>query len=140
MFHNFSYIFIFFLRFFAERDKISKLIQMELTENRYFVRTMLVGKETAGKRSLLKRLLQEDISDVPSTDGVDIVVHRCKINIENGKWKIDKGIKTIFVHIMVSSTRCLCTLRHCEFTWKSSIDYKLLMVRYVCVYIRCGIR
>ncbi|XP_063418388.1 probable serine/threonine-protein kinase roco6 [Mytilus trossulus] len=53
---------------------------------------MIVGKESAGKTCLLRRLLKEDISDVTSTDGVDIVVRRCKINIEDGKWTIGKGI------------------------------------------------
>ncbi|CAG2195546.1 unnamed protein product [Mytilus edulis] len=50
------------------------------------------GKESAGKTCLLRRLLKEDITDVTSTDGVDIVVRRCKINIEDGKWTIGKGI------------------------------------------------
>ncbi|VDI56727.1 Hypothetical predicted protein [Mytilus galloprovincialis] len=67
-------------------------MQTSETENRYFVRTMIVGKETVGKTCLLKRLLKEDISDVTSTDGVDIVVRRCKINIEDGKWIIGKEI------------------------------------------------
>ncbi|XP_071147416.1 uncharacterized protein [Mytilus edulis] len=78
----------------SEEDKTSykKLMQTSKTENRYFVRTMIVGKETVGKTCLLKRLLKEDISDVTSTDGVDIVVRRCKINIEDGKWIIGKEI------------------------------------------------
>ncbi|VDI50205.1 Hypothetical predicted protein [Mytilus galloprovincialis] len=78
----------------SEEDKTSykKLMQTSETENRYFVRTMIVGKETVGKTCLLKRLLKEDISDVTSTDGVDIVVRRCKINIEDGKWIIGKEI------------------------------------------------
>ncbi|CAG2240018.1 unnamed protein product [Mytilus edulis] len=43
------------------------------------------------KRVIL-RLLKEDISDVTSTDGVDIVVRRCKINIDDGTWTIGKEI------------------------------------------------
>ncbi|XP_052097388.1 uncharacterized protein LOC127732395 isoform X2 [Mytilus californianus] len=79
----------------SEVDKIRyiKLLQGSKTENRYFVRIMIVGKESAGKTCLLRRLLKEGISDVSSTDGVDIVVRRCKINIENGKWTIGKRIK-----------------------------------------------
>ncbi|VDI52546.1 Hypothetical predicted protein [Mytilus galloprovincialis] len=53
---------------------------------------MIVGKESVGKTCLMRRLLKEDISDVSSTDGVDIVVRRCKINIEDGKWIIGKEI------------------------------------------------
>ncbi|VDI80119.1 Hypothetical predicted protein, partial [Mytilus galloprovincialis] len=53
---------------------------------------MIVGKESVGKTCLLRRLLKEDIADVTSTDGVDIVVRRCKINIKNGKWIIGTEI------------------------------------------------
>ncbi|CAG2218160.1 unnamed protein product [Mytilus edulis] len=67
-------------------------MQSEKSEKRYFVRTMIVGKETVGKTCLLRRLLKEDISDVTSTDGVDIVVRRCKINIDDGTWTIGKEI------------------------------------------------
>ncbi|CAC5418005.1 unnamed protein product [Mytilus coruscus] len=78
----------------SEEDKIryNKLIQTEKTEKRYFVRIMIVGKESVGKTCLLRRLLKEDISDVKSTDGVDIVVRRCKINIKDGHWIIGKEI------------------------------------------------
>lgn len=57
---------------------------------------MIVGKKSAGKTCLMRRLLKEGIGDVCSTDGVDIVVRRCKINIENGKWTIEKGIEICF--------------------------------------------
>ncbi|XP_071147607.1 uncharacterized protein [Mytilus edulis] len=69
-----------------------KLVEESKSEKRYFVRIMIVGKESAGKTCLLRRLLNESISDVPSTDGVDIVVRRCKINIEDGKWTIGQEI------------------------------------------------
>ncbi|XP_052074584.1 probable serine/threonine-protein kinase roco8 [Mytilus californianus] len=65
---------------------------MQSSEKRYFVRIMIVGKKSTEKTCLLRRLLKEDISDVPSTDGVDIVVRRCKINIEDGKWIVEKDI------------------------------------------------
>ncbi|CAG2237635.1 unnamed protein product [Mytilus edulis] len=76
----------------SEEDilRFNKLMQSSQTENRYFVRIMLVGKESVGKTCLLRRLLKENISDVTSTDGVDIVVRRCKINLEDGKWKIEE--------------------------------------------------
>ncbi|VDI71244.1 Hypothetical predicted protein [Mytilus galloprovincialis] len=78
----------------SEEDKIryNTLMQSSETEKRYCVRIMIVGKESAGKTCLLRRLLKEDITDVTSTDGVDIVVQRCKINIGDGKWTIGKGI------------------------------------------------
>lgn len=75
-----------------DRIKYNEIMQSSKTENRYFVRIMIVGKTSAGKTCLLRRLLKEDIDDVTSTDGVDIVVRRCKINTEDGEWTIDKGI------------------------------------------------
>lgn len=62
-----------------------------VNEKRYFVKLMIVGKDGAGKSSLLRRLLKEDTKNVKSTDGIDIVVRRCKINTETGKWIIDKN-------------------------------------------------
>lgn len=66
-------------------------MQSSTTAQRYFVRIMIVGKESVGKTSLLRRLLKDSTAGVSSTDGVDIVVNRCKINIEDGKWTIGKG-------------------------------------------------
>ncbi|CAC5387990.1 unnamed protein product [Mytilus coruscus] len=76
----------------GDKTRYNKIMQTSKTENRYFVRIMIVGKESAGKTCLLRRLLKENISDVSSTDGVDIVVRRCKINITDGKWIIGKKI------------------------------------------------
>ncbi|CAC5379497.1 unnamed protein product [Mytilus coruscus] len=76
----------------GDKTRYNKIMQTSKTENRYFVRIMIVGKESAGKTCLLRRLLKESISDVSSTDGVDIVVRRCKINIKDGKWIIGKEI------------------------------------------------
>lgn len=79
----------------SEEDKIRfyKLTQTSKTENRYFVNIKVVGKQGAGKTSLVRRLLKENINDVSCTDG--IVIHRCKINIENGKWTFGKGIQVL---------------------------------------------
>ncbi|XP_052082642.1 uncharacterized protein LOC127720206 isoform X2 [Mytilus californianus] len=76
----------------ADRLRYIKLMQSSKTERRYFVKIMIVGKESVGKTCLLRRLLREKIGDVSSTDGIDIVVRRCIINRENGKWKIEKDI------------------------------------------------
>lgn len=75
-----------------DRNKYVKLITSSETEKRHFVRIMFVGKESVGKTCLVKRLLRESIADTHSTDGVDIIIRRCKINIENGEWIIDKGM------------------------------------------------
>lgn len=75
-----------------DRTKYTNLLQSSKTEKRFYVRTIIVGKHRIGKTCLLRRLLKEDISDVVSTDGIDILLRRCKINIEDGKWIIDKGM------------------------------------------------
>ncbi|VDH97162.1 Hypothetical predicted protein [Mytilus galloprovincialis] len=75
-----------------DKNKYIKLMESEKKEKRYFVRIMIVGKERAGKTCLMKRLLNKRFNkNEPSTDGVEIVVQRCKINIHNGKWKINKN-------------------------------------------------
>lgn len=77
-----------------ERDKLryNELMQSSKTENRYFVRIMIVGQQSAGKTCLLRRLLKDSIAGVCRTNGIDIAVRRCKINISDGKWIIGKGI------------------------------------------------
>lgn len=72
-----------------DRTRYIELMQSSEVEKRYFVRIMVVGKESVGKTSLVRRLLMKNIDDVVSTDGVDIVVDQCKINIEDGSWLID---------------------------------------------------
>lgn len=74
-----------------DRQAYATLIQSSKTENRYFVKIMIVGKHSVGKTSLLRKLLKEDITDVKSTDGIDIHIHRSKVNIQNGNWIIEKG-------------------------------------------------
>ncbi|VDI69307.1 Hypothetical predicted protein [Mytilus galloprovincialis] len=72
-----------------DRTRYIELMQSSEVEKRYYVRIMVVGKESVGKTSLVRRLLMKNIDDVVSTDGVDIVVDQCKINIEDGSWLID---------------------------------------------------
>ncbi|CAG2251785.1 unnamed protein product [Mytilus edulis] len=81
-----------------DRVRYINLIEDSATERRYFARIMIVGKEGVGKTCLLRRLLNESIDDVYSTDGVDIVVRRCKINIHDGEWTIEKDITDDNVH------------------------------------------
>lgn len=76
----------------GDRLRYHNLMQSSKTEKGHFVRIMIVGKKSAGKTCLLRRLLRESIDDVSSTDGVDVVVRRCKINIDDGRWNFDKGI------------------------------------------------
>ncbi|CAC5417068.1 unnamed protein product [Mytilus coruscus] len=69
-----------------------KLKQGLDADKRYFTRVMILGKTSAGKTCLLRRLLKENIGNVSSADGINIVVRRCKINLDDGKWISDKDV------------------------------------------------
>lgn len=62
------------------------------TEARYNVRIQIIGENGVGKTCLVRRLLNETIDDVTSTDGVDIVVRKCKIRLRDEKWIIGLGM------------------------------------------------
>lgn len=74
-----------------DRQLYTKIIKTG-TEVRYNVRIQVIGENGVGKTCLVKRLLKEDIDDVTSTDGVDIVVRKCKIRLHDGKWIIGQGM------------------------------------------------
>lgn len=75
----------------ADKERYNQMMQSTKTEKRYFARIMIVGQDKVGKTTLLRRLLKESTAGVSSTDGVDIAINRCKIDIESGKWTIGKG-------------------------------------------------
>ncbi|CAG2246264.1 unnamed protein product [Mytilus edulis] len=52
------------------------------TTTRYNIRVMIVGKQSAGKTCLLRRLMNEEIDDVISTDGINIERRKCHIDIK----------------------------------------------------------
>ncbi|XP_063410536.1 uncharacterized protein LOC134693628 [Mytilus trossulus] len=58
----------------------------EGTMKRRHIRMMIVGKYSAGKTCLMRRLLNEEIDDVKSTDGINVEVRRCKVRISDGQW------------------------------------------------------
>ncbi|CAG2217722.1 TTN [Mytilus edulis] len=61
------------------------------TTTRYNVRVMIVGKQSAGKTCLLRRLMNEEIDDVISTDGINIERRKCHIDIKTGVWHFYKS-------------------------------------------------
>lgn len=56
------------------------------TTKRYNIRVMIVGESSAGKTCLLRRLMNERIDDVVSTDGLDIKRRTCQVDVNTAKW------------------------------------------------------
>ncbi|XP_076082647.1 uncharacterized protein LOC143053755 [Mytilus galloprovincialis] len=60
------------------------------SEKKRDIRLVVVGKKSAGKTSLIRRLFGEDITDVTSTNGIEIHKIKCKAMSDDGIWnKLD---------------------------------------------------
>ncbi|XP_052096741.1 probable serine/threonine-protein kinase qkgA [Mytilus californianus] len=75
-------------------DKRSIDLYLKLLESGYEkkrdIRLVVVGKKGAGKTSLIRRLFGEDITDVTSTNGIEIHKTKCKAKSDDGIWnKLD---------------------------------------------------
>lgn len=64
----------------------------EGTMKRRHIRIMIVGKYSAGKTCLMRRLLNEKIDDVVSTDGINVEIRRCRVQLSDGQWMFSKGL------------------------------------------------
>lgn len=73
-----------------ERDEFLKAAKSG-TAIRYDCRVMIVGENGVGKTCLLRRLMNEKIDDVRSTDGINILRRKCQINIQSGEWQFPTG-------------------------------------------------
>ncbi|CAC5379159.1 unnamed protein product [Mytilus coruscus] len=56
------------------------------TAVRYYIRIMIVGESRVGKTCLLRRLMNESITGVNSTNGINIEVRKCKIDLQKKEW------------------------------------------------------
>ncbi|VDI35533.1 Hypothetical predicted protein [Mytilus galloprovincialis] len=63
------------------------------TQKRYNIRVLIVGENSVGKTCLLRRLLNEPIDDVQSTDGLDIERRKCQVDVETGEWHFSTSVK-----------------------------------------------
>ncbi|KAK3578651.1 hypothetical protein CHS0354_002953 [Potamilus streckersoni] len=57
-------------------------------ERRRSIRLMLVGLYAAGKTSLARRLMGQNIENIESTNGIDIHKGRCTVSLEDGTWSV----------------------------------------------------
>ncbi|KAL3857502.1 hypothetical protein ACJMK2_012168 [Sinanodonta woodiana] len=58
----------------------------------YNMRLMFVGLYGAGKTSLVRRIMNRDIEGVTSTDGIDVYIGRCRVNLRTGEWTISEDV------------------------------------------------
>ena len=58
------------------------------TEENYDIRVMLVGRAAVGKTTLTRRLLRlpVNLKNYDSTNGVDVHIHSCDIQLDSGTW------------------------------------------------------
>ncbi|CAG2201798.1 RAB34 [Mytilus edulis] len=53
---------------------------------RFYIRVMIIGEKSVGKTCLLRRLMEEPIENVISTDGIDIERRKCQVDVSTGDW------------------------------------------------------
>ncbi|CAG2227944.1 unnamed protein product [Mytilus edulis] len=78
-----------------EKDEFLKAAKSGTTI-RYDCRVMIVGENEVGKTCLLRRLMNEKIDDVQSTDGINILRRKCQINIKSGEWHFPTAHQTTY--------------------------------------------
>lgn len=60
------------------------------------VRVMFVGHKGAGKTTLCRRFLGENITSIRSTEGIDVYIEKFTVDLETRKWTIDVEGMIIF--------------------------------------------
>lgn len=76
-------------------DKKSLPLYLKLlesgSEKKRDIRLVIVGEKGAGKTSFLKRLFEEEIGEVTSTNGIEIHRIKCLAESDDGKWNKLEG-------------------------------------------------
>lgn len=70
------------------------------TTKRYNIRVMIVGEKSAGKTCLLRRLMNEPIDDVVSTDGLDIKRRICQVDVNTETWHFSRSNKLLYFSLI----------------------------------------
>lgn len=67
-----------------------EVLQMGV-EKRHVIRLPIVGPYGVGKTCLTRRLLRKEISDVASTNGIEIMTQKCKVCLTDDTWIFSNG-------------------------------------------------
>ncbi|XP_045191536.2 uncharacterized protein LOC123548395 [Mercenaria mercenaria] len=70
----------------ADMQLYEKLLQEGWVET-YNIRLMFVGLFGAGKTSTARRIMGKEIDDVTSTDGIDVYIGKCRVDLSSNKWE-----------------------------------------------------
>ncbi|XP_060581954.1 uncharacterized protein LOC132738467 [Ruditapes philippinarum] len=70
----------------ADIQLYKKLLQEGWVDT-YNIRLMFVGLFGAGKTSTARRIMGKEIDDVTSTDGIDVYIGKCKVDLSNDQWE-----------------------------------------------------
>ncbi|CAC5416807.1 unnamed protein product [Mytilus coruscus] len=68
-----------------EIERFRQLVEKG-SEQRHYVRIVVVGEQGAGKSCFVHRLLNKEIKDVVSTDCLDIQINVCGVDLDTGEW------------------------------------------------------
>lgn len=92
-------------------EKLEELYLQALTEGSTLdrtVRVMFVGHKGAGKTTLCRRFLGENITSIRSTEGIDVYIEKFTVDLETRKWTIDVEGKS------------MCYLHNCIYSYDSN--------------------
>ena len=94
-------------------DLYLKMLETSRMSN-YNVRLMFVGLYGAGKTSLARRIMGRDISDVTSTDGIDVYIGKCRVNLNDQRWITLEGNQYIRRPCIVKFLLIIASMRYCS--------------------------
>ena len=86
---------------YSSVDLFNAILKQGMEEN-HDIQVMLVGQAAAGKTTLTRRLLTLPVTlkEYNSTNGVDVHINSCDIEIDSGKWVIKKQDKSLRKKLM----------------------------------------
>lgn len=83
----------------SDKDHYMKAITLGKEVRRY-VRIIVIGEHGAGKSTLVRRLLEQDVDGINSTDGIEMN-NKFQIRESNGQWVFNKGTTYMFVEMYI---------------------------------------